>query len=376
MKVPRLKFTVDECMNNIRYICNDRNIVITHEDKNNHIVLNLIDDIGRNGMIRIYDSKNGRTLDGSQKDKEFNTEVLTIFETLYCGNNSGSIVDKRAVYTINGTKLDIFKLLIENTAVLNGYKVEVVCNTDSSIYYRMRINGSELKDRITVTQYNSGRLLIQGTGWQTWDDICEPIERKLNSSVQEVLIRYIPTQKDEKIENIITSALLISAEGDVKSRLGTAYDFIYPHDRTLIVSSKAQFIVGANYGDYYCYIAPALKVIEGYLIKTIVDLNLKTETEILEVGPNGKPKFNFGQIFHGNSHVYPAYKNLLRNTTTSIDQKEKELLKIYDKYSWCRSPYQHDGIPPIDMVSTYEDAESIYDEIIGTIKTSYNILFV
>lgn len=375
MKLAKLRFTTEECINNIKTICSKSSISVTQDNKNDHIILNLNDSDGREGMIRIYDSKKGRTLDGSQKDNNFNEEILTEFETLYCGNNNANIIDKWSVYKIEGSKLGRIRQVVEETANKNGYSIENDNKINDTIYYRVRINGKEFKDKITVTQYNSGKLVIQGTGWQTWDDICESIERELNASVKEILVRYIPTREDEKIENIITNTLLESAEKDVKSILEAAYDYLYDHDKTLIVSSKAQLLANVNYGDYYCYVAPALKVIEGYLIKAIVDLNIKTETQILETKPSGKPKFNFSCVFEGNASMKSDLKNLLKNTSSTVDQKERALLDIYDKYSWCRSPYQHDGVPPISEVNTYEEAESIFVEIIGMIKTTYSVLF-
>lgn len=374
MKLTKLTFTTEQCVENINIICNKSNISVTRENKNDHIILNLNDSDTREGMIRIYDSKKGRTLDGSQKDTNFNDEILTEFETLYCGNNNANIIDKWSVYKIEGSKFERIRQVVEETANKNGYSIENNRITDP-IYYRIRVNGKDFKDKITVTQYNSGKLLIQGTGWQTWDDICESVERELNSSVKEILVRYIPTREDEKIESIITNTLLERAEEDVKSRLGAAYGYLYDHDKTLITSSKAQLLANVNYGDCYCYVAPALKVIEGYLIKAIVDLSIKTETQILEISASGKPKFNFNSVFAGNASMRPELKNLLKSTSSTVDQKERALLDVYDKFSWCRSPYQHDGIPPISEVNTYEDAESIFDEIIGMIKTTHKILF-
>ena len=203
------------------------------------------------------------------------------------------------------------------------------------------------------------------------------MERELNASVKEILVRYIPTQENEKIDCIITNTLLETAENEVKSRLGQAYEYLYEHDRKLLVSSKAQLLANINYGDFYCYVAPALKVIEGYLIKLIVDLGIKTETEILERKSNGKPKFNFGQIFNGNTSMQSDCKNILIDTSVStIDQKERALMDIYDKYSWCRSPYQHDGVPPISEVNDYEEAEDIFDQIMGMIKSTYGVLCI
>jgi hypothetical protein len=375
MKISKLRFTSDECVNNINIICSKSNISISREDKNKHIILNLNGTDGREGMIRIYDSKKGRTLDGSQKDISFNEEILIEFESLYCGNNNANIIDKWSVYIIENSKIEKIREVIEETAAKNIYIVDEDTSINDTIYYRVRVIGKELKDKITVTQFNSGKLLIQGTGWQTWDDICESIEKELQSSVKEILVRYMSNDKDECIDTIITNKLLKKAEEKVISRLELSYEYLYKHDRKLIVSSQAQLLSMVNYGDFYCYVAPVLKVIEGYLIKTIVDLRIKTETEILELRPSGKPKFNFSCIFEGNSSMRPEEKKLLVNTSSSINQKEQALLEIYDKYSWRRSPYQHDGVPPIEEVNSYEDAENIFDEIIAMINNTHKILF-
>lgn len=381
MKISKLRFTTDECVNNINKICSKSNIAISREDKSDHIILNLSELDGREGMIRIYDSKKGRTLDGSQKNVLFNEEILIEFNTLYCGNNDANIRDKSSVYKIKDSKLEEIKMIIKETASKNNYSINEDNDVVQSIYYRVRVKGKEEKDAITVTQFNSGKLLIQGTGWQTWDDICESIEKELKFSVKEILVRYMGTDKDESIEsiesidNIITNTLLEKAEEEVKSRLGEAYNYLYEHDRKLIVSSQAQLIAEVDYGDYYCYVAPVLKVIEGYLIKIIVDLNIKTETEIQEIKPSGKPKFNFGCVFNGNSSMNTTSKQVLVITSSTVDDKEKALLDIYEKYSWRRSPYQHNGVPPIEEVASYEDAEVIFNEIVVMIKETYKVLF-
>jgi len=375
MKISKLRFTTDECVNNINTICSKSNIYISREDKSDHIILNLSGADEREGMIRIYDSKKGRTLDGSQKDVSFNEEILIEFETLYCGNNNANIIDKWSVYKIKDSNIEEIRTVIEETTTKNNYSIKEDDKVEESIYYRVRIKGKEEKDTITVTQYNSGKLLIQGTGWQTWDDICESIEKELNSSVKEILVRYMGNDKDESIDNIITNKLLERAEEAVKSRLGKAYKYLYEHDRKLIVSSQAQLLAEVDYGDYYCYVAPVLKVIEGYLIKTIVDLNIKTETEIQETKPNGKPNFNFGCVFNGTTSMQTTSKQKLVNTSSTVDEKERAMIDIYDKYSWRRSPYQHDGVPPIEEVNSYQDAESIFDEIVVMIKDTYKVLF-
>jgi len=65
----------------------------------------------------------------------------------------------------------------------------------------------------------------------------------------------------------------------------------------------------------------------------------------------------------------------LVNTSSTVDEKERAMIDIYDKYSWRRSPYQHDGVPPIEEVNSYQDAESIFDEIVVMIKDTYKVLF-
>mgnify|MGYP000976650920 CR=1 FL=1 len=89
-------------------------------------------------------------------------------------------------------------------------------------------------------------------------------------------------------------------------------------------------------GDYYCYVAPCLRVIEGYLKKVIVELGFYTETDLEELNVNGKPKFNFGYVFEGNSALKPNIKSKLGNDPGN--KKEVALLKIYDEYSKTRNP--------------------------------------
>lgn len=215
--------------------------------------------------------------------------------------------------------------------------------------------------------------MLQGRGWEVWDEVCNSIDQLLDMPVEEITIRFMGQTKD--VTSIVTSDLTSQGEDAVKERLGNAHSFLYDHDKKLVISSQSMLIAAVDYGDYYCYVAPCLRVIEGYLKKVIVGLGLFTETQIQAVDTNGKPTFHFGLIFNGLHNVIPTMKARLSADPNEQNKKETALLLIYTQYQKTRNPLQHDG-PPVQMtVDSYDDAESHIDEILGMIRHTYHEIF-
>lgn len=380
MKLIRIKYTKSECISKIKEIAKELSIKTVVENKKDHTIIKLINkEQPQEGMIRVYDSKKrARTLDGSQKNKILNSKVLEVFKERYCNNEESTVISKQAIYDVSSYNFDDIRKVIEDEAKVNDYIIEDKDSHLDSIYYMISIRDKKYYDKVTITQYeNTGKLLLQGKTWNVWDNLCNAIEKKLNTPVTEIILRYMgkSDENEEKITDIVTDSLTIKATQKIHARMGNSFDFLYEHDKKLLISSQAMLDAGIDYGDYYCYVAPALRVIEGYLKKVLIDLGICTETEIIELKTNGKPKFRFNTVFDGTKQLHKKHKDKLNNYNSTVEEKEKALLLIYDKFSWLRSPYKHDSPPPIYSVDSYDDAEAIFDEIIGMINTTYVTLF-
>ncbi|MEZ2658590.1 type II toxin-antitoxin system RnlA family toxin [Aneurinibacillus aneurinilyticus] len=374
MKLSKLRYDVDSCVAKLKDICIEMDMEFQLTKKSDHLVLRLIKPEVSDGIIRLYDTKkNARTLDGSVGNTEINDLVLTMFSERHCQDGNSTIESKWAIYELSEEKFDKIRNVIEEIANKNDYSIDEKAEPQHA-YYMIEVKHKTKHDKITVTQFNKGNLMIQGRSWEVWDEICNSIDEVLDVPVEDMLLRFMKKQ-GESVSNIITFGLKSKGQVAIKQRLGQAYEFLYEHDQKLITSSQCMLLAGVDYGDYYCYVAPCLRVIEGYLKKVIADLGFYTETEIEELDDKGRAKFNFGWVFNGLSGVQPHIKTQLGTDTGIVSRKEAALVRIYTEYKDTRNPLQHDGPPVPRTVESYDEAQSIFDQLVGIINTTHRDLF-
>jgi len=373
MKLKKIRLSNDICITYINNIANEKDMKVHVESKKDHTILRISEDNKSEGIIRIYATKSkGQTLDGSVGNTEINDLILSTFEERHCQGGDSRIESKVATYNVKNNDFDEIKDVIEISANKHSYVVKEKVTPPPHAYYSIEVSHSEIHDKVTITQYNSGKLMIQGKSWEVWDDICNDIEEFLNISVEDIVLRML-SKEGTTITNVITNTLQSDGQAKISERMGRAFNFLYDHDQNLITSSQCMLLAEVNYGDYYCYVAPCLRVIEGYLKKVIVELGFYTETEIEELNHNGKPKFHFGWVYNGTSALQQDIKKQLINDPEN--KKEDALLKVYNVYTNTRNPLQHDGPPVQRTITSYDEAESYFDQIVGVISSTYNELF-
>jgi hypothetical protein len=374
MKLNKIRYSSEVCVSYLKEIAIEMDLELDLQEKKDHLVLRFSKPDTSDGIIRIYETKkNGQTLDGSGGNTEINDLILTLFSERYCQGGDSRIESKTAIYELKQDSFDDIKETIESCAVKNNYDTNYK-EAQSHIYYMLEVSHGEKQDKVTISQFQSGKLMIQGRSWEVWDEICNSIEEVLDVPMEEMLIRLMSKQ-GTSVTNVITSSLKSDGEKAIRERMGGAFDFLYDHDKKLITSSQCMILSAVDYGDYYCYVSPCLRVLEGYLKKVIVDLGFYTETDLEELNSNGKPKFNFSWVFEGSSQLLPKIKTQLAADPATAAQKEAALLTIYREYINTRNPLQHDGPPVQVLVESYSEAESYFDQIVGAIRSTYYDLF-
>jgi hypothetical protein len=374
MKLNKIRYSSEVCISRLKDLAQEFDLGFDLQEKKDHLVLRLIKQGDSDGIIRLYETKkNGQTLDGSGGNTEINDLILTLFSERYCQGGDSRIESKTAIYQLKQDSFEDIKQVIEICAAKNSY---LISDKEAQIHinYMIEVSHGQKQDKVTISQFQSGKLMIQGRSWEVWDEICNSIEEVLDVPMEEMLIRLM-SKAGTSVTNVITSDLKSDGQAAIKARLGGAFDFLYEHDKKLVTSSQCMLLSQVDYGDYYCYVAPCLRVLEGYLKKVIVDLGFYTETDLEELNVNGKPKFNFSWVFDGSSTLIPKIKTKLGTDPAVVAQKETALLKIYDEYIKTRNPLQHDGPPLQIMVESYSEAESYFDQIVGVIRATYYDLF-
>jgi hypothetical protein len=161
-----------------------------------------------------------------------------------------------------------------------GGEIKIQDNPDSLIEYRAKVakDGSS----ITITQHDSGKLSIQGKADFLFHELCDQIEKIINSPQKEVTTRFFKgIEKHKEIIDVQTLPDLITkAESDIGEKLDGAFDFLDIHDRKLIVASRCLCLSGIKLPEYTPFVMPASKAFEGYTKKIIIKLGLISEEEL------------------------------------------------------------------------------------------------
>lgn len=147
-------------------------------------------------------------------------------------------------------------------------------NPNADINYRYSVFGDGSK--ITITQYNTGTLLLQGKNDYLFDQCCSLIEKTVKIDTKDVIGRFVSENEDKKVEVIeqCTPELLVNAEKNVRSALGGAFDFLEVHDQNYLISSECLRMCGVCLPEYSPLVMPAAKGYEGFVKKLVISIGL------------------------------------------------------------------------------------------------------
>ena len=175
---------------------------------------------------------------------------------------------------------DIREKIKEDLIVLDGI-VEIADKPNSAIEYRAKITRD--RSSLTITQYGTGTLLLQGKTDKLFDDGCTWIEKVANPAAKDVIARFISS--DEKhLEYFVakyTPQLLEMAEKRVREALGNVYKYLETHDQKWCVASECLCLSEIPLPEFSPLVMPASKAFEGFAKKLLVDVGL-FDTEYLK----------------------------------------------------------------------------------------------
>lgn len=141
-------------------------------------------------------------------------------------------------------------------------------------------------DKVVVTQYHTGTLMVQGRASTLFDLVCDRLDEKLSQSIADRATRYIP---EESRDTALAQMSQPDAEANVVTWLieqleQKAYEFLYPHDRETLLSGVAllQAVKSTNLklADYSVLVMPFSRAYEGFLVKLFIHIGLASEAEI------------------------------------------------------------------------------------------------
>lgn len=138
--------------------------------------------------------------------------------------------------------------------------------------------------RVTITQYSSGTLMVQGLSSTHFDAVCEALDEHLSQSFVDRATRFIAGEAERstavaylekpEAENEATHWILEQINQNV-------LNFLYDNDRRTLLAAAGVRNAFQNTSqalpDYSVVVMPFAKSFEGFLVRLAVHLELTTE---------------------------------------------------------------------------------------------------
>jgi hypothetical protein len=342
----------------IKY-CTKKNYQVEHsEDANNDWRLK-ISDIRERTIVTIYHTGSivigGQDTCLKQEFKNLKQEIET--------NPQSFLEHETSEIKACATRYDIMLLELRTKIKesLNTLEatVEITESPNPAIEYRAKITRND--SSLTLTQFNNGTLLLQGKTNKLFSDSCDLIEKIANPSDKEVIARFISS--DEKNLEIFaakyTPALIILAEGNVKKKIGSVYDYLESYDQKWFVASECLCLTAIPLPEFSPLVMPASKAFEGFAKKLLVAIGL------FEVAYFKTKGANFSAL---NDPIHPKRK--------TICDKEKHADTFLKKISLCldmsRNFMMHSDESKITKVDSQEEAEEKVNSVFKDTKEIFD----
>ena len=153
---------------------------------------------------------------------------------------------------------------------------------ERNAYYRYSITDAA-NNKITVTQYKTNKMLVQGLRTDLWDQFTEFIGIELGLLIKTYVAQVlVETDKEIEVVDVITDDQQEQASARIIQRLGECYDFLYDQDKCLIESSECLLGINIKLNDYFAFVSGTIKAMEGFIKKIVIQLGVFTEEEVRE----------------------------------------------------------------------------------------------
>ncbi len=254
--------------------CESKNYQVEHKkDVNDDWRLN-ISNIREKTLVIIYHTS-AVVVQGQKNDLRLEFEgVKDEFMAKpekYVGHEIKEIKSVTTRYEIVSTR--IRRRIREGLDILDG-NVEITESPAAGTEFRAKITREPYS--LTMTQYSTGTLLLQGKTDKLFDDGCTWIEEIANPSDKEVIARFISSDEKslKEFSAKYTPQLIEVAESSVEKKIGNLYKYFESYDRKWFVASECLCLSKVPLPEFSPLVMPASKAFEGFAKKLLVDIGL------------------------------------------------------------------------------------------------------
>jgi len=220
-------------------------------------------------------------------------------------------------------------------------------------------------NRVTITQYNSGTLMVQGLSSPHFDAVCEALDEHLAQSFSERATRFIVGET----ERTTAATYLEKPEAENEATLWlleqidpNALKFLYENDRRTLLAAagirNAFHKTTQPLPDYSVVVMPFAKPFEGFVIRLAVHLELTTEDAL-------KRKANEIEI--------GAWLETIKSRLPDV-KRYGEIHAALDAAWQCRHKALHsDFAHPLSTLKTFAEAEHEVATILRAMVRAYRV---
>jgi len=270
-------------------------------------------------------------------------------------NHTGKEGGKHQTYEIENTTKEkqVKDFLLDKYEIINNRQ-----NLKKEHYiFKIKRNNQS----ITITQFKSGTLLLQGGYTKLFDEICDEIEAIIIPQTEEVISRFIPensTKSDH--ERPVNEINIDKATEDLIGNISkNAFEFLTNHDRDYLLTAEClKNLDFLKMPEYSFMVMPAAKGYEGFTKKLMYKIGFLNEKEYTSL------KSEFYKLGNLNANKYsqifenaPRGKELIEQLKSSIKS---------NRHYWM-----HSDNSKLNKIGTYEEAVAKIEKIQVDIKNYF-----
>lgn len=241
-----------------------------------------------------------------------------------------------------------------------GYSVDLQNNSNNNEVYRAKIQNNSMS--LSISQYKSGALLIQGKQNTLFDEVCTLIERIAKPAGQEVVVRFIADNSDalNRFNAVFNPELQNRAEENINAQIGIeTFAFLEEHDQKYLVASECLRLCNIPLPEFSPIVMPASKAFEGFTKKLVISLG------ILDSNHFASKTANFSIV-----------KDKNQPRTKAVIDKDKYaetyLNKLIFSLDMFRNFMLHSDDSTVTKVNTFAEAESKLSDLFKELKELYH----
>lgn len=297
-------------------------------------------------------------------------EIVSLFQQCFDDEKSDKEIKEKTVPIHTSIKI-ADKSTIEDlkSLLLTSFTNTSIVENQTPIYYRLKIQDKD--DRFTLTQYETGTLLLQGQSTKLFSNILEKIQSINPLSDLENTLLYVPQENQDQVKNVLDknkndfSEIYDLAQKRISSN---AFSYLFKNDQQTLVSAIGILEMvrsnNLNIPLYNPILYPFAKVFEGFVIKLLIDKEFfsfdayKANPEVADIGNALRKK---------------KLKKYIKDTRRNEFVLDKliitwESLRCHELHS---DPAQDDSIINLTDI---DQVDNRIGEISGTIIDAYRII--